>query len=339
MRISVVIPCFNAEPYLAQTLGSALSQTREAEEIIVVDDGSSDGSREIAQSFGRRVRLVSQPNSGACRARNEGARRAAGDALLFLDSDDVLDPDALAGLAAALEGRTAAIAACRWRRLEQAGGEWRIRPASCMPRRAVQHPLCSWLEGWYHPPCSLLWSRAAFRMAGGWDEAAIVNQDGLLMMRAMAAGVPLTMASFGCAYYRRQPKDRVSVSGRRMSPEGLASRFRVLELVAASLGPRAAAAPFAASLAFAYDTVSHDCLGRFPDLERACAERAARYGGPQWRRALHAAWVHWAGKARRCSARVAALSQGGGDSRDEARFGLEWAAGVAEARNAGSRGP
>lgn len=329
MRVSVVIPCLDAEPYLAQTLGSVLAQSRAADEIIVVDDGSADGSCDVAQSFGRRIRVLSQPNAGACAARNEGARRATGDALLFLDADDVLGRDALAGLTGALQRRAGAIAGCRWRRLERIDGEWRSRPASCAPRGAAQHPLCAWLQGWYHPPCSLLWSRAAFNRAGGWDETAIVNQDGLLMMRAMAAGVPLVMASSGCAFYRRQPTGRVSVSGRRLSREGLACRFHILDQVAAALGSRATAAPFAASLAFAYDAVANDCLNRFSDIEQACAERALQYGGPRWRRALHAALVRFSGKARRHSERLfrqrAAGSHDVDRGREEARSNLDWA--------------
>ncbi len=93
--ISIVIPCFNAEATLEMTLRSALAQNVD-KEIIVVDDGSVDGSPGIARSFGSRVRCVSTPNRGASAARNLGMSIAGGDHIQFLDSDDILTVGTLA---------------------------------------------------------------------------------------------------------------------------------------------------------------------------------------------------------------------------------------------------
>lgn len=92
--VSILIPCFNAEGFLAETLESALSQTWPNLEIIVVDDGSIDRSAEIVESYADRgVRLIRQANAGVSAARNRAFSASTGDFIQHLDADDLLDPD------------------------------------------------------------------------------------------------------------------------------------------------------------------------------------------------------------------------------------------------------
>lgn len=102
MRVSVVIKVFNQEPYLDAAIQSALAQTHPDVETIVVDDGSTDASREIARRYGERIRRVEKANGGQASAVNAGFAVAAGEVVHFLDGDDVLDPGAMAHAAAAL---------------------------------------------------------------------------------------------------------------------------------------------------------------------------------------------------------------------------------------------
>ena len=88
MKISVVIPAYNAEKWVGRAIESVLKQTRQADEILVVDDGSVDGTAEVARSFGDKVRLIQQENAGVSVARNAGINAAVGDWIAFLDSDD-----------------------------------------------------------------------------------------------------------------------------------------------------------------------------------------------------------------------------------------------------------
>jgi len=88
--VSIVIPCYNAESYVGSAIESALAQTHDPTEVIVVDDGSTDGSLGVIRSFDDQITCVSTPNRGACHARNEGLRRASGTYVKFLDADDVL---------------------------------------------------------------------------------------------------------------------------------------------------------------------------------------------------------------------------------------------------------
>jgi hypothetical protein len=99
MRISVVIPTYNRAAAVGEAVESVLRQTHPADEIIVVDDGSTDRTDEVLAGFGDRIRIVAQPNGGVSAARNTGIRLATGNWLAFLDSDDVWLPQRLATLA------------------------------------------------------------------------------------------------------------------------------------------------------------------------------------------------------------------------------------------------
>jgi glycosyltransferase involved in cell wall biosynthesis len=92
-RFSVIIPAFNAAATLARAIESVRAQSWPVHEIIVVDDGSTDATADIARRFGDEVRLIRQPNSGVSVARNAGAAAATGDWLAFLDADDWYAPD------------------------------------------------------------------------------------------------------------------------------------------------------------------------------------------------------------------------------------------------------
>ena len=108
MLISVVIPCFNVRAYVGAALQSLLSQSHTRWEAVFIDDGSTDGTADLIAGCGdARVRLIRQANRGVSAARNRGIDAASGDALLFLDADDWLAPDAMQRMAARLQGNAA----------------------------------------------------------------------------------------------------------------------------------------------------------------------------------------------------------------------------------------
>ena len=92
----VVIPAYNAEVWLGEAIESALNQTRPCSELVVVDDGSTDTTRNVATTFGEPVRLITQPNGGVASARNLGASITTAPFLAFLDADDIWEPNKMA---------------------------------------------------------------------------------------------------------------------------------------------------------------------------------------------------------------------------------------------------
>lgn len=95
MKISVIMPLYNGRSYLIEAIDSILAQTRAADEIIVVDDGSTDGGGELLATYGPEVRVIRQANAGAATALNRGITSATGDAIAFLDADDLWVADKL----------------------------------------------------------------------------------------------------------------------------------------------------------------------------------------------------------------------------------------------------
>lgn len=103
--VSVVVPVFDGARYLAEALESALGQTRPAAEVIVIDDGSTDETRAVAERFPAPVAYVHQAHAGQGAALNRGVARAGGAYLAFLDADDLWTPDKLARQVQVLEGQ------------------------------------------------------------------------------------------------------------------------------------------------------------------------------------------------------------------------------------------
>ncbi len=102
MRISTIMTVYNNPRYVAQALESVLAQTLPSDEIIVVDDGSTDRTLEILQAFATKVRIIPLAHVGLCRALNVAIASSTGDTLAFLDSDDLWQPEKLQIQCAAL---------------------------------------------------------------------------------------------------------------------------------------------------------------------------------------------------------------------------------------------
>ena len=110
MKVSVVVPVYNVAPYLEKCVASVLSQSEHDFEVILVDDGSNDGSGELCDALclqDSRVKVIHQANAGLSAARNTGIRKAEGEIIMFLDSDDYwLSPGVLQFVSSAFQGTT-----------------------------------------------------------------------------------------------------------------------------------------------------------------------------------------------------------------------------------------
>lgn len=180
--ISVVMPCYNGAAHLAGSVASALGQSFNDLELIVVDDGSTDNSQEILSAIADpRLRVISQANRGVCAARNRGLTEARGEYLAFLDSDDTWEPHCLEKLLAALSADPdAALAYCGWQNLGLSGG----RGAPFVPPDYEGQNKC---EGLFRncrwPIHAALTRRSAIEEVGRFDERFITSEDYLLWLK------------------------------------------------------------------------------------------------------------------------------------------------------------
>lgn len=179
--VSVCIPCHNAAAYVGAAVESVLSQTWASIEIIIVDDGSTDGSDAILDSLAdTRVQVIHQENRGQCAAVNRALSEAQGCLIKFFDADDLLSPDSIRAQVHRLNGREDAIASSQWGRF------YSDNPSSlCLNPQIVWRdmPSLDWLvEAWANAQpmmqCGLwLIPRPIIQKAGGWDESLSLIND------------------------------------------------------------------------------------------------------------------------------------------------------------------
>ena len=162
--IAAAIAVYNGANLIRRSLESVLAQTRPADEVIVVDDGSTDQTGEIVQSYGPRVRYIRQENSGVSTARNRAAREAKSEWIAFLDHDDEWLPRKLEMQAAAVErdpGAGACYTAYWMRELDGSQRRAHIEPGRIWPSARMQNPF---------PPSVAMFRRAPFLELGGFYE-------------------------------------------------------------------------------------------------------------------------------------------------------------------------
>jgi len=205
--VSILIPAYNAEKWISETIMSALSQTWSHCEIIIVDDGSSDKTFDVANRFqSKTLRVIRQENLGASAARNKALSLAQGDYIQWLDADDLLAPDKISQqLKYADDGNKTR------RLLSSAFGYffYRIHKAKFIPTN-LWHDLTpvEWLvirftdRVWIHPAAWLV-SRRLTNQAGLWDERLSLNDDGEYFARVVSACEAVKFVSEAKCYYRQ----------------------------------------------------------------------------------------------------------------------------------------
>ncbi|MCK6409366.1 glycosyltransferase [Thauera sp.] len=202
-RISVVMPCYNAAPFVREAVECVMKQTWDEVELIVVDDGSTDASQTIlktlADTHRGRIRLLHQDRRGPYPARNLGLRHASGGLVAFLDADDYLAPDCLEKLAAALEREGADIAYCGWQNVGEGapGTEPYVPPDYASLDTAAEFlRACPW------PIHAALVRREASDAVGGFSERCFSAMDYDFWLRLYAHTRKIVRVPEVMAFYR-----------------------------------------------------------------------------------------------------------------------------------------
>lgn len=181
MRISVIIPTYNRRDFLEACLDSVFAQRRPPDEVIVVDDGSTDGTRDLVAAMPA-VRLIEQQNAGPGAARNRGAAEASGDYLAFLDSDDLWFPWSLEVIAEAIErfhGPSLLFASFR----NFAGPAIPEAEIATLEARAYKDFLASAPDGCFAGAGMMIVRRDAFMAVGGFETSRMNAEDHDLALR------------------------------------------------------------------------------------------------------------------------------------------------------------
>jgi glycosyltransferase involved in cell wall biosynthesis len=266
--VSVLIPCLNAARYIGETLESVMRQTWPNIEVVVVDDGSQDGSTLVVERFSK-ARLVQQANQGAAAARNRAFDASTGAFVQFIDADDLIEPDKIERQMARLVDHPKCVASSEWGRFYNSPNETRFDPEKTW---SDLDPL-DWLAasradglGMLFPALWLL-PRQIVNAAGPWDELLSVGDDGEFFTRVLLASERVLFCSGARCHYRSGVLG--SLSGRK-SLQAWASAYRVLELCESHVRAREDSERMRRGFALSWQHLAH---GSYP-YDPALAERA-----------------------------------------------------------------
>lgn len=251
-KVSVITPCHNAEKYVAQLIESLRAQTFADWEHVIVDDGSTDGSKAVIEKYLRlepRLRLLEQPNRGVCNARNRGFGACSADStyLYFLDADDVLEPGMLAALIGYLDRHPeAGLAYCDFINIDEDGRRIEEpRPPRYVPTRfgirelppsEPKTPLVSIYAGAPVMESLSVLRRSVFERTRRWDEDLGQHLEGIDLFMQFALLSEVHFISEKLYRYRRHPaqssadplnlRQRARLMSKWQSIEGLTTAQR-----------------------------------------------------------------------------------------------------------------
>jgi glycosyltransferase involved in cell wall biosynthesis len=216
--VSVVMPAYNVAPYIGEAIESALNQTFEDLELLVVDDGSTDGSGVIADMYAgrdRRVRVIRQSNAGISAARNHALRIATSPVIALLDSDDAWDASYLRTQLAILESYpdVDVVTGNAW----FLGSSLSGRPARPWPDARPAPALVDILADETAVFIMSIFRRRVYEKIGPFDEQLRTNEDYDFWLRAACAGFVFHRNDKPLGYYRRR-EDSLSACELRMLP-------------------------------------------------------------------------------------------------------------------------
>lgn len=234
--VSIVIPVYNKVAFIRETLDAALEQTYQEIEIVLVDDGSTDGSFDILEEYyGRnpdKIVLVYQENQGVSPATNKGIEVSKGEYIQFLDADDFISPDKIEKQVNLLRDKgNLAMASCEWvtflynpKNYQQWG--LNIYKDYVNP---VEMLLDLYNLGEMMQPGVYLCSKELIVKAGPWNEELTINQDGEFFMRVLLQADQVLFEPEVKVYYRKPGETNVSQQKSYKASETLLEGYRCYE--------------------------------------------------------------------------------------------------------------
>lgn len=214
--VSIIIPMYNSALYIAETIQSALAQTWENKEIIIVDDGSKDNSVAIAKSFenDNNIIVIQQQNQGAAAARNTGLKYSNGDFIQYLDADDLISPNKIADQLNAISGNKDCLAIGPTVYFKTGSiyqelpveHEWYRKGSTDMADFLIKLYGGDWIGPGYGGMVTIhawLSPRKLIDAAGPWNEELSVDDDGEYFCRIVLQAKTITYVDSAIAYYRK----------------------------------------------------------------------------------------------------------------------------------------
>ncbi len=231
-KVSILIPLYNSEEYIAETIDSCLNQTYDNIEIIIVDDGSIDSSLSIARQYEKKyinIKVEAQKNSGAPVARNRAFELSTGEYIQYIDADDLLHPDKICLQMEVLktaDDRTLVFG--RWGTFQKSieNVMWKDLPVNKNYEDPTQFLIELWASGMAAITHLWLVPRVLIEESGGWDESLARNQDGDFFARVVMKASKVLFVVESIGYYRKDNENSIS---KQVSRKALESNLKTFE--------------------------------------------------------------------------------------------------------------
>ena len=209
--VSVIMPSYNSEDFLSCAVDSVMDQTYRPIELLIVDDGSTDGSprimAELEQRYPGRMRCLQQPNRGPYPARNLGLGRSRGEFIAFLDADDYWAPELVSKLTAKITVGGLDLAYCGWQNVGVEGG---FGDPYVPPPYETEDSVAHFLDACPWPIHAALMRRSLMAELGGFSERLFTSMDFDLWLRARALEPRMSLVPEVLAFYRWHDKGQIS---------------------------------------------------------------------------------------------------------------------------------
>jgi len=278
--ISVIMPCYNAQNYIAAAIESVLAQTHQRLELIIINDGSTDASEKVIQEFSdHRIRYFYQNNSGQCIASNFGLKEANGDYIKFFDADDIMNEDHLAAQLERLSHHDDCIASCAWGRFYDGD----VQSAKFVPETVWRDmPPLEWIKAALRQKYDMMGAwvwlipRKIIDKAGGWDERLSLNNDFEFSMRLLMHADEILFAPEAKLYYRSGSATTLSQTNDRKKIE---AALLSNELGCSYLLQKEDTEETRRLCANRYQRWLYGIYPEFPDLQQHLQYKIAEFGG------------------------------------------------------------
>lgn len=281
--VSVIIPNYNSIKFIEETLNCVFGQTHENIELIIVDDGSTDGSFEYISNLNKpNLKLVKNQGKGACAARNHGLRIATGDYIQFLDADDLLSPDKIKLQVAVLENQPESIAVCNTKHFYGIIENGEITDKEFLYTTHNSEEFLLNLYGsngvqnmvqtgaWLSPT-------ALLNKVDHWDETLSKDQDGEYFCRVVTQAKQVIYVADAINYYRKHVKG--SNIANQKQYKHLDSQLRALNSKARQFIKLKDTQDYKKAMALQYKIIAIDAYPENKTIYKTAIDKVNHFGG------------------------------------------------------------
>ncbi|MDH7911516.1 glycosyltransferase family 2 protein [Winogradskyella sp. SYSU M77433] len=279
IKVSIIIPLYNSVSFFEETIKSIIDQSYKNWEIIIVDDGSEDGSYELAKEYASdNIRVVKNRGKGACAARNYGLDLAVGDYIQFLDADDLISEDKIQNQLAQLERNSKSITVCSTKHFYESFHTGKITDRAFLyttdnPKELLLNLYGA--DGEHHnmiQTSAWLTPKSLIKDSGPWNEDLSKDQDGEFFCRVATRAEKIIFTPNVFNYYRKHINGKNIANQKKR--KHLESQITALESKSAQFKGLETTQAYKNAMALQYKLIAIDAFPEFKDLSSMVLSRS-----------------------------------------------------------------